>query len=263
MTHCTILRYHSRIGWLAPSTRVPAAPHTARSEDRMSDLSFGPGIAVTGRITPEYAQILTPDASRSPPSCSARSAGAATNCWRGAPRARPSSTPASCPTSCPRRAAFATATGPARRCPADIAGSPRRDHRPGRPQDDHQCAQLGRERVHGRLRGRQHAALGQQHPGPHQPARRDPPPDRLRLARRQGVQAQRQDRGAVRAAARLAPAGEARARRRRSRSPAASSTSRCTSSTTRRSWSRAAAARTSTCRSSRAISRRGCGTTSS
>jgi len=28
----------------------------------MSDLSFGPGIAVTGRITPEYAQILTPDA---------------------------------------------------------------------------------------------------------------------------------------------------------------------------------------------------------
>ena len=28
----------------------------------MSDLSFGPGIAVTGRITPEYAEILTPDA---------------------------------------------------------------------------------------------------------------------------------------------------------------------------------------------------------
>ncbi len=27
----------------------------------MSDLSFGPGIAVTGRITPEYGQILTPD----------------------------------------------------------------------------------------------------------------------------------------------------------------------------------------------------------
>ena len=38
----------------APSARVPAAPHTDR-EERMSDLSFGPGIAVTGRITPEYA----------------------------------------------------------------------------------------------------------------------------------------------------------------------------------------------------------------
>ena len=121
----------------------------------------------------------------------------------------------------------------------------------------------GAQRVHGRLRGRQHAALGQQHPGPHQPARRDPPPHRLRLAGRQGVQAEGQARHAVRAAARLAPAGEARHGRRRSRSPAASSTSRCTSSTTRRNWSRAAAARTSTCRSSRATSRRGCGTTSS
>jgi malate synthase len=37
------------------------AAHCCR-EERMSDLSFGPGIAVTGRITPEYAQILTPDA---------------------------------------------------------------------------------------------------------------------------------------------------------------------------------------------------------
>jgi malate synthase len=45
--------------------------------------------------------------------------------------------------------------------------------------------------------------------------------------------------------------------------PAASSTSGCTSSTTRRNWSRGAAVRTSTCRSSKATSRRGCGTTSS
>ena len=98
-----------------------------------------------------------------------------------------------------------------------------------------------RQRVHGGLRGREHAALGQQHPGPAQPARRDPPPHRLRVARRQGVPAERTHRDAVRASARLAPAREARASSTASRSPAASSTSRCTSSTTRRSWSRAAA----------------------
>ena len=63
-----------------------------------------------------------------------------------------------------------------RRGAADISGSPRRDHRSGRPQDDHQRAQLGRQRLHGRLRGRQHADLGQQHPGPDQPARRGPAP---------------------------------------------------------------------------------------
>ena len=38
---------------------------------------------------------------------------------------------------------------------------PRRDHRAGRPQDDHQRAQLGRERLHGRLRGLDAPDLGQ------------------------------------------------------------------------------------------------------
>ena len=121
----------------------------------------------------------------------------------------------------------------------------------------------GAQRVHGRLRGRQHAALGQQHPGPAQPARRDPPPHRLRLARRQGVQAQRQDRGAVRAAARLAPAGEARADRRRADLRRHLRLRAVLLPQREGAASRAAAARTSTCRSSRAISRRGCGTTSS
>ena len=48
---------------------------------------------------------------------------------------------------------------------------PRRDHRPGRPQDDHQRAQLRRQGVHGRFRGRDFADLGQPGRGPDQPAR--------------------------------------------------------------------------------------------
>ena len=44
--------------------------------------------------------------------------------------------------------------------PGGAAGPPRRDHRPGRPQDGDQRAQLGREDVHGRLRGRELADLG-------------------------------------------------------------------------------------------------------
>ena len=229
----------------------------------MSSPSYGPGIEITGRITPEYA--ADPDARggrvrgqaaarvRRPPRRAARPARRAPG---GARRRQAARLPAGDARD-PRRRLDLRADSRRHRRP------PRRDHRPGRPQDGHQRAQLRRERVHGRLRGRQHAELGQQHPGPHQPARRDPPPDRLHVARGQGVPAEREDRGAVRAAARLAPAREARADRRRSRSPAASSTSRSTSSTTRRSCSRAAAGPTSTCRSSRATSRRGCGTTSS
>ena len=41
------------------------------------------------------------------------------------------------------------------------AGPARGDHRPGRPQDGHQRAELGRARLHGRLRGLAVADLGQ------------------------------------------------------------------------------------------------------
>ncbi len=134
---------------------------------------------------------------------------------------------------------------------------PRRDHGAGRPQDDRQRAQLGRVGVHGGLRGRQHAALGQQHPGPaSQPARRHPAEDRFSSRRKvQVVRAERKARGAVRA-----PALDGTCRRSTCsstvrRSPAASSTSRSISSTTRRSWSRAAMACTWLPAKSRATSR--------
>ena len=76
--------------------------------------------------------------------------------------------------------------------PGGPAGPADRDHRPGRPQDDHQRAQLGRQGLHGRLRGLQHADLGQHDRGPDQPARRGRPARSVQPARRQAVHAQRQ-----------------------------------------------------------------------
>ena len=65
-------------------------------------------------------------------------------------------------TACPRRRLARRAD------PGRPAGPPRGDHRPGRSQDDHQCAELGRESVHGRLRGRLLPDLGQHDRGPGQ-----------------------------------------------------------------------------------------------
>ena len=67
---------------------------------------------------------------------------------------------------------------------ARAGGPPGRDHRADRPQDDHQRAQLRREGVAGRPRGRQHPAVGEHGRRPAQPARRHRAHDRLHLARR-------------------------------------------------------------------------------
>ncbi len=50
---------------------------------------------------------------------------------------------------------------------------PLRDHRAGRPEDDDQRAQLGRARLHGRLRGRELADVGERRPRPRERPRRD------------------------------------------------------------------------------------------
>ena len=85
-------------------------------------------------------------------------------------------------------------------------GPPRRDHRPGRPEDGDQRAQLGREDVHGRLRGLELAHLAELHRGPGQPDRRARADDHARY-RREAVPPERGDGDAARAAARLAPRG--------------------------------------------------------
>ena len=130
--------------------------------------------------------------------------------------------------------------------PGRPPGPPRRDHRPGRPQDGDQRAQLGREDVHGRLRGLQLADLAELHRGPGQPDRRDRAHDHARHGR-EAVRAERRDRDAARAPARLAPRGAALRGRRRADLGAACSTSACTSSATTTSRR---AAPSSTCRSS-------------
>ena len=100
--------------------------------------------------------------------------------------------------------------------PGRPAVPPRRDHRAGRAQDDHQCAELRGRLVHDGLRGQQRAELGQPGHRPGQPDRRDPPHDRAG-AGRQDLQAERQGRHAGGAPARLAPRREARAGRRPAR----------------------------------------------
>ena len=142
-------------------------------------------------------------------------------------------------------------------------GPPRRDHRSGRAQDDDQRAQLRRARLHGRLRGRALAHLGQ----------RDRRPANLSDAvrrtiafdepRRQALPAQRADRDAARAPARLAPGREARPRRRQPDLGQPVRLRPLLLPQRRGAHGARQPAPTSTCPSSRATSRRGSGTTSS
>ena len=69
--------------------------------------------------------------------------------------------------------------------PARHAAALGRDHRPDRSQDDDQRAELGRRRVHGRLRGRQRADLAQHGRRAPQPERCDRRHDQLPRLRRQ------------------------------------------------------------------------------
>ena len=64
---------------------------------------------------------------------------------------------------------------------------PRRDHGPGRGEDGHQRAQLGRERLHVLPRGRALADLGERRRRACRGARRDPPHPRVHLARGQAA----------------------------------------------------------------------------
>ena len=86
----------------------------------MSTPSYGPGIEITGRITPEYAQILTPEAVAFAAKLQRAFGGRRDELLARRARGRPSSTPASCPTSCPRRARSARPTGTCAPIPPDI-----------------------------------------------------------------------------------------------------------------------------------------------
>ena len=232
-------------------------------EDSHEHPSYGPGVEITGRITPEYAQILTPEAVAFVAKLQ-RAFGGRRNELLARRAARQAEFDAGkLPDFLPETRAVREGAWTCAPVPADIQD--RRVEITG-PVDRKMIVNAlnsGANVFMADFEDANTPTLGQQDPGPHQPARRDPPPHRFHVARGQGVQAQRQDRRAVRAPARLAPAGEARHDRRPAGLGRHLRLRRSTSSTTRRSSSRAAAGRTSTCRSSRAISRRGCGTTSS
>ena len=147
--------------------------------------------------------------------------------------------------------------------PRRPAGPPRRDHRPRRAQDGHQRAELRGQRVHGRLRGRELADLGQRRRRPDEPARRDPPHHHVHLARGQGLQAEREDRRPAGPPARLAPRREAPHARRQARAGRAVRLRPVLLPQRARTAEARAPARTSTCPSSRTTSRRACGTTCS
>ena len=112
-------------------------------------------------------------------------------------------------------------------------GQARRDYRTRRPEDDHQRTQLRCQRVHGRFRGRQYTEVGQQHPGAPQPAgcnRRQI--DYVSPEERTTSSVQRPPRCSCGRAVGICPKSTSRSTARRF--PAASSTSPCISSTTRR-----------------------------
>ena len=88
---------------------------------------------------------------------------------------------------------------------------------PRRAEDGHQRAQLRRRRLHGGLRGRQHAGLAQHGPGPGQPGRRGRADDRAPEPGRAGLPPERRRRDPAGPPARVAHARAAPPGRRRAR----------------------------------------------
>ena len=149
---------------------------------------------------------------------------------------------------------------------AGAGGPARGDHRADRPQDDHQRAQLRRQGVAGRLRGRQHPAWENVIDGQLNLLRRDRPATSTSPARRARSTSSSpttswptivvRPRGWHLPEKHLPVDGEPT-------SGVAGRLRRCTSSTTRSGCSTRAGARTSTCPRWSRTSRRGCGTTCS
>ena len=174
-----------------------------------------------------------PAAASSPPRRDELLAARAVNARRGV--AAPAGS-----TSCPRPRTIRDGDWTVAPAPADLRRPAGRDHRADRPQDDDQRAELRRQGLAGRPRGREHPALAQRGRRPGQPVRRGPAapsPSRTAEGKDYALRDRRaaghhRDPPARLALRRAAPAG-----RRRTRSSARWSTSACTSSTTPRSCS--------------------------
>ena len=146
--------------------------------------------------------------------------------------------------------------------PARAAQALGRDHRPDVGQDGHQRAELGLDRLHGRLRGRQLAVVDEHGRRPGEPDGRRPRHAGVRRrGQGQAVPPERRDGHAAGAPARLAPGGAPPDRGRRAGGRRADGLRPVHPPQRARRCSSRAAARSSTCRRWSRTWRRGCGTT--
>ena len=228
-----------------------------------TSMKFADGVEILGEDHPGLLEILSPEAMSFLATMARRFEPTRTSDCARASKGRRRSMPASCPISCPKRPRSAPERLDGRADSRRPAGPPRRDHRAGRPQDGHQRAELRRERLHGRLRGRELAHLGEQRSRARSTCATPSAGRSASPARRQAIQAERQDRDAAGAPARLAPGRKARAWSTASRSRQSLFDFGLYFFHNAKSCWRAARARTSTCRRWRATSKRGCGTTCS
>ena len=189
---------------------------------------------IDGPMRDRYDEVLTAEALAFLADLHRRFDGRRQELLRCASSATPSWPRAGRSTSWTRPGPSARTTLAGRRARAGPGRPAGRDHRADRPQDDDQRAELRRQGVAGRPRGRQHPALGEHRRGPAQPARRD----RARAStsgRRRARSTRLTDEVAtivVRPRGWHLPEKHIAGRRRADR-PAASSTSASTSSTAR------------------------------
>ena len=146
------------------------------------------GVEITGPMHARYDEVLTDAGSRAGGAAAPRARRPATRAARPARRAdagdrrrRRPRLPRGDPGD-PRGRLVA-----GRRAGARPGRPPGRDHRPDRPEDDDQRAQLRRQGLARRPRGRQHPAVGERGRRPAQPARRDHRQHRLHQPGGQGV----------------------------------------------------------------------------
>ena len=113
--------------------------------------------------TQTQAGILTPEARAFLSKLAAGSSPGGRNCWRGGEAVQQEIDHGKFPDFLPETAEIRKGEWKVAPIPEGLARSPRGNHRAGRSQDDHQRAELGRQRFHGRFRGLEFADLEQQY----------------------------------------------------------------------------------------------------
>ena len=119
-----------------------------------------PGVEITGPMASGYDEVLTPEALELLAELHRKFDAGGGSCSRP-PGPLRRSPPAARSTSCPRPQDVREDELAGRAAGARPGRPPGGDHRPDRPQDDDQRAELRRQGLAGRPRGRQHPAVGE------------------------------------------------------------------------------------------------------